>query len=511
MKYSKRNHLTIIFLFIASIFVQYYFINPIVFSDQMEYFRSAVIFPKFSENPSHWNLRLGLIIPVSILFRMFGYAEFTYYLIPVLCMAFLITLVFLLGETLFNYRVGLMSAFWMLFMPGIYLESGHLLPDIPATCCMLAGLTLLIINNKSKNKDKPSSSRKIFILYILSGAFFGWSYLIKEYFLFFFILVPIYFLISKIPIRYLFAFLAGAFLVAFFELFIGFIIYQNPFIRFDAISPRDIWGHVEKDIGIIVSYLPSILNRNGNNLTFLLALISIIGSIPQILKKNKELLFLLAWVVLIYGFYTGLGLLPVIFNWEKKVLLRPFISRYWIPIFPPLIISGIAIIEMKMLSILKKIKVKIQFSNFITYCLLFFMIIISGFWGYYQIKDDENLIRNGNDHYLELRNYLQVNNQPTGGIWVIRDISTEYDHILRIYTRDFWGKEIWYGKIRHLNNDRDFMHLYEITSGYVIVDREYYHPDYNNPVPDYLETPPEIWDIVFESENGRIAVYSANK
>ena len=164
-----------------------------------------------------------------------------------------------------------------------------------------------------------------------------------------------------------------------------------------------------------------------------------------------------------------------------------------------------------MLSILKKIKVKIQFSNFITYCLLFFMIIISGFWGYYQIKDDENLIRNGNDHYLELRNYLQVNNQPTGGIWVIRDISTEYDHILRIYTRDFWGKEIWYGKIRHLNNDRDFMHLYEITSGYVIVDREYYHPDYNNPVPDYLETPPEIWDIVFESENGRIALYSANK
>jgi 4-amino-4-deoxy-L-arabinose transferase-like glycosyltransferase len=263
--------------------------NPPILSDPMEYFKAAVLFPKFPEVPSHWSLRLGLVIPVSIIFNIFGYSEFTYYLFSVLSLAFLILLVFLLGEKLFNYKVGLMSALWMLFMPGIYFESGHLLPDIPATNCMLASLILLIMNNK----ENPSSSKKVYFLNILSGALFGWSYLTKEYFLFFFILVPIYFLISKIRIRYLFAFLAGALIVAFFEISIGFIVYRNPFIRFNAVNPREIWSEAVKDVEVIISYFPMLLRSKGNNMTFLLAIISIIGSISQIIKKNKKLLFLL--------------------------------------------------------------------------------------------------------------------------------------------------------------------------------------------------------------------------
>lgn len=503
MKNRKRNFLTIILLFIGSILVQVYFMNPPILSDPIEYFKAAVLFPKFPEAPSHWSLRLGLVIPVSIIFKIFGYSEFTYYLFPVLSLALLILLVFLLGEKLFNYKVGLMSALWMLFVPGIYLESGYLLPDIPATNCMLASLILLIM----ANKEKPSSSERVYFLNILSGALFGWSYLAKEYFLFFFILVPIYFLISKIRIRYLFAFLAGALIVAFFEISIGFFVYRNPFIRFNAVNPREMWSEAVKDVKVIISYFPMLLRSKGNDMTFLLAIISIIGSISQIIKKNKKLLFLFSWVVIIYGFYTGLGLLPVIFHWENKVLLRPHIFRYWIPIFPPLIISGIAIIDMTIISILEKTKVKIKFTKFITYCFPIVLVIISGIWGYSFTKYNNKLIRNGNDHYLELRDYLQENNQIERAFWVIRDIRTAYEPIIRIYTHDFWGKEIWYGRIKYLNNDRDFMHLYEIPAGgYTIIDRHYYNPEYN-PVPDYLGTPPETWEIVFESENEMIALY----
>jgi len=319
MDYRKRNFITIFSLLIISILVQSYFINPPVLSDQMEYFKAAVLFPEFKNSPSHWSMRLGLIIPVSIVLKIFGYSEFSYYLVPVLSMAGLTILVFLLGKRLFNYKIGLFSALWMTFMSGICLESGDLLPDIPATNYMLTGLLLIIINNSRITKIKPESSIRDYFVYFLSGIFFGLSYLTKEYFLFFIILVPIYFLIAKIPFRYLLIFSAGALSVALFEMVIWFMVYRNPFIRLMTANPREMWYPAVKDVRKIVSYLPMLLKKKGNNFTFFLSIISIVGTIPLIINKNKKLLFLFLWVVMIYCFFTGLGLLPVIYNWENKV------------------------------------------------------------------------------------------------------------------------------------------------------------------------------------------------
>lgn len=510
MDIKKLNYLTILFILLASVLVQSYFINPLVLSDPMEYFKAAVLFPEFKESPSHWSMRLGLIIPASIVFKIFGYSEFSYYLLPVLSMALLIIFVFLLGEKLFNYKVGLFSALWILFMPGICLESGHLLPDIPATNYMLAGLILIIMNKQIMIDVEPRSSIKEILLYLLSGILFGLSYLTKEYFLFFFILVPIYFFVAKIPIRYLLIFFTGAFLVFLFEMAIGFLVYRDPFIRFITTTPREMWYPAVKNVREIVTYLPMLLKSKGNNFTFFLAIISIFGSIPLIINKNKKFLFLLLWSVIIYCFYTGLGLLPVIFDWENKVLLRPHIFRYWIPIFPPLIISGFAILDSTISSIFCTLKIKKNLLNTLVFCSTISLVITSGFWGYSSIKYNSNLVRYGNDHYIEMRKFLQENNQTDRAFWVIRDIRTAYEPIIRIYTRDFWGKEIWFGRIKYLNNDRDFMHLEEIpTGGYTIIDRHYYNPEYN-PVPDYLGTPPETWEIAFESENKMIAIYFVN-
>jgi 4-amino-4-deoxy-L-arabinose transferase-like glycosyltransferase len=455
-------------------------------------------------------MRLGLIIPTSIVFKIFGYSEFSYYLLPVLSMAVLVVFVFLLGEKLFNYKVGLFSALWMIFMPGMCLESGHLLPDIPATNYMLAGLILVILKKNGIQPDKPGKRIKEYFPYFLSGILFGLSYLTKEYFLFFILLVPIYFLIAKIPIRYLLVLSAGALFVALFELVIGYFVYRDPFIRFITVAPREIWYPAVKDIGEIVSYLPMLLRRKGNTFTFFLTIIFVIGSIPLIIKKNRQLLFLLLYAGLVYCFYTGLGLLPAIFHWENKVILRPHIFRYWIPIFPPLIIGGIAVIDKTLFSIFGKLKLKQKFFNVTAYGLLAVVVMLSGLWGYSFIRYNPDLVRSGSDHYIELRQFLKENNQTKCAFWVIRDIRTAYEPLIKIYTHDFWGKEIWFGRIKYLNNDRSFMHLDEIpTGGYAIVDREYYNPEFN-PVPDYLGTPPDSWEMVFESENKIIALYVVN-
>jgi len=138
------------------------------------------------------------------------------------------------------------------------------------------------------------------------------------------------------------------------------------------------------------------------------------------------------------------------------------------------------------------------------------LVISSGLWGLSTINNNKHLVRNGSDHFIELRDFLQENDQKVGEIWVIRDIRTAFEPIIKIYTRDFWGKEIWHGKIKYLNNGHDFIDLNEIpTGGFTIVERDLYNPDYNA-VPDYLGTPPETWKVAFESGNKLIALYLMN-
>ena len=116
------------------------------------------------------------------------------------------------------------------------------------------------------------------------------------------------------------------------------------------------------------------------------------------------------------------------------------------------------------------------------------------------------LSETGMTHYLELRNFLSKLEKPLYSIWILRDIRVGYDDMLPIYTHDFWGNKIWQGKIKYLNNDDNYMHLEEIPVGYILIDREYYDLRYNR-IPEYLDTPPENWQLAFESENKKIALY----
>ena len=77
-----------------------------------------------------------------------------------------------------------------------------------------------------------------------------------------------------------------------------------------------------------------------------------------------------------------------------------------------------------------------------------------------------------------------------------------------LYLNNFYGKPIWEGEINYLNIDRNFLKEYEIKKGYVIVDTGFL-PEYNV-MPDYLVNPPEAWEKIFESENGRIQLYCVN-
>ncbi len=508
-KMKNRSHLTLILLVILSVLIQIYSICPPVLSDQLQYYGAAADFPQFPDNPSHWSLRIGLIAPIALVFRIFGYSEISYYFIPVLSLILLTLLIFKTGEVLFNYRIGIISAVWFMTLPGILKESGNLLPDIPATLCITGGFFVLHMLYLDQALTNQPSDRKVLnprFLSMLAGILFGCAYLTKEYFLIFLILVPIFFLVFSIPWKYLISFIYGLVLIISIELFIGLIKYRDPFVRLFTSQPRETWGEIERNLKVILTYLPTLLFREGNLLSLVLMIFFTAGALISIFTKDPKLQFLGLWAFLIFGFFTGLGLLPIVFNWGNKVILRAHIFRYWIPILPPIIIGGIAVIDSAITTILKKLTITVRSKNVLKHVFLPGLLLISVVSGFIKTDQSPDFVRNGNDHYLELREFLSKLGKPLYSIWVLRDMRVAYDDMLPIYTHDFWGNEIWQGKIKYLNNEDSIMHLEEIPKGYILVDREYYNSQYN-PVPDYLDSPPAYWQLVFESENKKIALF----
>ncbi|MCD6356213.1 MAG: glycosyltransferase family 39 protein [Anaerolineaceae bacterium] len=504
VNHGKKDLWIISILFLASLLMQVLFLNPPVMSDQMEYYSAAVRFPRLPETPNIASMQLGVILPVAVLYRIFGQSEAAYYGLPLLSTAVFYCSVYLLGRSLFNRRVGLFAAVWLMLTPQMLMESGHLLPDMPAAAFFTVGITLLVYNHSHPAGIKPLPKNNW--LFFLAGLLFGWSYLCKEYIAVLFALIPILFRVLKIPYRCLIPTAAGMLLMLGLEMSVGLAYYQNPLIRFLAAQPRETIGFIETDIGKIIQYLPILLKRKGGSGTFYLMVTAIIGAAFFSFKKSKSFIFLLSWMLLFYAFFTLMGLLPVIFSWEDIALLRLHKFRYWIPILPPIVISGVATLDRIFGQLLKLLKLHERKAQRISSGVVAVCLIITAWIGISAINNAPYLIRNGSDHYQELREYLKNHNSEVNIIWVTRDSRRGYARIMPMYSRTFWGKPVWEGTIKYLNTDGLYLRAEEIEFGHVIIDRDFNNPN-NSAIPEYLSQIPATWRLVFESENRKIGLY----
>lgn len=502
-KIVRSNAFLLAFIILVSITSQALFIRPIVLSDQMIYYRFAVNFPRLPETPDHWSMRLGLIIPTAVLYRILGHCELTYYFLPFFSTIILVISTYLIGQTLFNKRVGLVSALWISWLPYFLLESGNLLPDITASACIIFAIALLLLL-KDCSKSKLFSWANLFI-----GALFGWAYLTKEYFAIFTLIIPLIFWIFNIPFRYLISFTIGVLLIISIEFTINFVTYGNPLLRLSTTQPRETLGFIESDIIKIVGYPFILLRKYNGEGTIFISLVGLIGLFIMVIRKSRRHLILLAWIGLIYIFFTSLGLLPVIFNWENIVLLRLHKFRYWIPILPPLIISGISAMDSLIINFLSKDKTNEGIRIIASGLMIVGLLIFSSLRGINAVKDNKKFVNVDSAHYFELREYLVETSSPDAIMWIIRDLKIGYEYLLPIYSHDFFGREIWQGTQKYINTNNEFLKVDEIASGYILVDRVLFNPD-SFTLPDYLSDPPATWQLVFESSNSRIAIYQVD-
>jgi hypothetical protein len=147
---------------------------------------------------------------------------------------------------------------------------------------------------------------------------------------------------------------------------------------------------------------------------------------------------------------------------------------------------------------------RISENGFVSIFLAIFLSLTAA-RGINSIKNDPDFIRNGADQYFELRAYLQEHDNPDDIIWIDRDNKRAFERILPMYIRNPFGKLIWHGSTKYINTANLYLRAEEIDQGYLIVDRDFMTP--SSSLPSYLYDAPENWQLVFESENQKIALY----
>jgi hypothetical protein len=218
------------------------------------------------------------------------------------------------------------------------------------------------------------------------------------------------------------------------EAAIGILYYHNPFIRFMAANPRETTGEIQKDVFRIVNYFALLVIKAGGEGILAVMGLGIVNSLIGVFKREKRYIFLLGWILLIYVLFTVAGLLPVIFNWEGIVLLRLHKFRYWVPILPPLVIAGAAVLDRITTWLSLQIKLNKAAEKFFVSILMAGILIVVTGRGIMTIQSDPDFIRNGKGHYLELRAYLKTMTTRRESFGSIAINKRAFERILPMYT-----------------------------------------------------------------------------
>ena len=123
-------------------------------------------------------LRVGLIVPTALAFKITGPNELAMVAYPFILSVLSILLAFFAGQMFFNMRVGLIAAAIQAALPIDARMASHLLPDLVMGFWANIGIILLYYGSK-----KTTVASKI-VYGVLSGLCFGSAWLCKEAFVY---------------------------------------------------------------------------------------------------------------------------------------------------------------------------------------------------------------------------------------------------------------------------------------------------------------------------------------
>jgi len=332
----QSKYLALLLLLIG--FIIRLLFNPgLGYNDEYEYIVSAYKIFISGEQPTNLGaLRMGMIVPLGLLIKVFGYnvGAFTTFMFSVSMLNIL--MVFKISRCLFNVRTSLVATLFIALMPIEIINSTSVLPDSLIHLFSLLSVFFFILHRKTMD----SNVRQRSLLVVFSGIFCGLSYSVKETGVFLLFFLIIYLLINKTNWQYVFFLVIGFIIIVIVEIGYSQIVWDNMFARYtfqfnlkDAqTSIKGLSGISEIIRRFFIIYPFQLLfpiQKSGNlfGIYYLIASLLLLTNFRRYFTKSNELLFFVLWVATIFLFinFSIIKINPIV------PLIRPQ-SRYLISI-----------------------------------------------------------------------------------------------------------------------------------------------------------------------------------
>jgi hypothetical protein len=408
---DRWDAVTAVFLMIFVLALFVLFLEPPVMSDPLDYFYHAWHLDELK--PTHRHQRVGLIWPLAIAIRWFGYSELSYYAIPALAALLLTSGTWMVGRLLFGRWVGLLAGIFVVYNPWVLSDFTKPLPDFLAAGLFCTGIVLVIwFWREGRLADKPIHCSTVGLLG-LAGLLFGWSYLTREFVVVFFSLVAFVFVVARGRLVGLLPMTLAAFSCWLAELVWSIAKYGDALARFHAVSStRGGWTgmYIETDPMRILTQLPStFVDRPGGWIIVALLLGGAWFSVVRAAGGDRRWQLLALWLIGGWVFFTTVAMLPVLLLDEGRVYLRVHKLRYWALILPPMFIAGLACAQHVTNGLIKLFTG--PNSSFVTTLGIRIMTIaflVSATLSVRPSLNNSGLVRNGAaDDYLEFREFMK--------------------------------------------------------------------------------------------------------
>jgi 4-amino-4-deoxy-L-arabinose transferase-like glycosyltransferase len=317
-------------------------------SDQLQYLQAAAGFPEPTStlNLPHQMTRFGFTAPTRLVMTIFGYSETSYYTVPVLGGLLLLLGTYAIGALLFSRMTGVAAAVILIFYAPVFYDSTELLPDLLATGLFTAAVALAIAVRQRRLTAGPR-------VLVLIGIAAGWSYLVREFIVFVWPIVPVLLwprLREGRPLwRGLLWLAIPVIVVGAAETLLCLAVYGDPLARVRAVVSHGkgnpyldkVAGtYRNKPVRVYLAQLWSVVNGNHENYyaqQWIMRPLLLATAVGVIVRPRRLGIFGL-WIALLWVPLTLLG--GVLNPGNPKLQLQ--LIRYWYPIIPAFVLGGIA-------------------------------------------------------------------------------------------------------------------------------------------------------------------------
>jgi hypothetical protein len=120
--------------------------------------------PKEYGGPPVFPLRVGLILPTSLIFRAFGLSEWSMVVYPLLLSILMLPLIYVCTASAFGHRAGFIAVALLGIVPMELDSATQLLPDMPGAFYAALGVTAIMLAGRAGGEGNWLSSGLVFLL-----------------------------------------------------------------------------------------------------------------------------------------------------------------------------------------------------------------------------------------------------------------------------------------------------------------------------------------------------------